>query len=96
MKIVNEYLANGKTLEDLEDNKHFQNDLKDLRDTKSVENAIPSGSRRSAPSATKNTVEYWIAKGELPPADQTKLRRDVVNARYRNEKDVSPFGSNKK
>lgn len=96
MKVVNEYLANGKTLEDLEDNKHFQNDLKDLRDAKSVEDALPSGDRRSAPSTAKNTVEFWVAKGELPPADQIKLRRDVVNARYNSEKNVSPFGSNKK
>jgi len=79
--IVQEYLANGKKLDDLTSNKHFQNDLADLREKKSVMDATPPTDKRVGQVAA-DTVEYWIAKGELPPASNPKLRQDVVKAKY--------------
>lgn len=90
LALLKDYLANGKNLEELADNKYFQNDLKDLREAKAVKDATPSGSKRSGNMA-KDTVEYWLAKGELPPADQHDLRRQVVNAKYARQKSSSPF-----
>ena len=80
----------GKSIEELLGSKWFQAELKDFRETKATREAIPKGSERSS-SSTRDTVEYWIAKGELPPQEQFQLRRDVVNAKLKTEKDRSKF-----
>lgn len=91
MALVMEYLASGKTLDDIVENKHFLNDLKDLREEKATKDATPAGSKRSG-AGTRDSVEYWIAKGELPPVDQVELRRKVVNAKAAAEKGTkNPF-----
>lgn len=71
--------------------KWFQAEIKERQESKIVKEAIPSNSRRATTSA-RNTVEYWLNKGELPPADQVQLRRDVVNAKIEREKNSSKFG----
>lgn len=83
----------GKSQSELLNAKWFQNELKERRDAQSVQNAIPDGSKRSNQSAS-NTVEYWLAKGELPPADQRELRTQVVNARLKAENNKSQFTDN--
>lgn len=90
LALLKDYLDNGKTLEDLADNKHFQNDLKDLREVKATKDATPSSSKRSGNTA-KDSVDYWLAKGELPPSDQPDLRRQVVNAKIARQKSANPF-----
>lgn len=85
--------STGKSLEQVIDNKHFQAELKEMREEASVKEATPSGSKRSSSSA-KDSVAYWIKKGELPPADQTQLRRDVVNARIKTETEGTQFSEN--
>ena len=85
--------STGKSLDDVLENKWFQNDLKEMRELKATKEALPSGTKRSSAS-TRDTVEYWIAKGELPPIDQMKLRRDVVNARIKAETRGSKFSRN--
>lgn len=74
----------GRSTEDLLDSTYFQTELKDFREKKSTEKATPTGSKRSSNSSA-NTVEYWLAKDELPPVSETQLRRDVVNARMNKE-----------
>ena len=74
----------GKDLEALLDSTYFQLELKTLRETKTTEQANPEGSKRSN-NSTSDSVEYWIAKGELPPASEQQLRRDVVNARIKKD-----------
>lgn len=83
----------GKSLEEAVGSKYLQAELKEMRDAKAVANAIPDGSKRSNQSAS-NTVEYWLAKGELPPADQRELRTQVVNARLKQEQNKSQFTDN--
>ena len=94
-EIVRNWMENtGKILDDVPDNKYLQAELKELREAVVVKGAIPTGNKRSAP-APKDTVDYWLAKGELPPEDQIQLRRDVVNARYKKESpSTSKFSSN--
>ena len=80
----------GKTLDEVLGFKYFQAELKEVREARATKDAIPSGSKRSTPS-TRDTVDYWIAKGELPPPDQIQLRRDVVNEKLKREQDRNQF-----
>lgn len=75
----------GKSLDDVLESSYLKHQLKELRDDTTTKKAVPSGSKRSKTSS-RDQVDYWIAKGELPPADQGQLRRDVVNARIKSEK----------
>lgn len=92
MDLAKEYMSNtGKSLEEVVENKYFLNDLKELRETTASANAMPNGSKRST-NSSKDSVDYWLAKGELPPADQIELRRKVVNERIAKEKNKNVFG----
>lgn len=83
----------GKSLEDVLAMKYVQAELKDVRDAAAAADALPRGTKRPG-QTTRDTVEYWIAKGELPPADQVQLRRDVVNAKMKQGAAGNPFTSN--
>lgn len=87
--------STGRSLEQVLESKYFQAELKEMRDAKSVTEAIPKGTKRTATTA-RNEVEYWIQKGELPPdtPENRKLRQEVVNARIKSSGDTSPFTSN--
>ncbi len=91
MKLVRDYISNGKTLDDLVDNKYFKNDLKDLQDDQASKKAVPDGRRSSGGGKGKDSVEYWLAKGELPPENNPELRRQYVNARIERERGGNPF-----
>lgn len=91
MKLVNDYLANGKKLDDLVDNKYFKNDLKDIQDNQSAKAAMPEGGRGTGGGSAKDSVDYYLSKGEMPPADKPELRRQYVNERYKRDKNVSHF-----
>lgn len=91
VKLVEDIMKEtGKDIEAVLASKYFKTELQELRDLKDSKNAVPPGSKRTAPGS-RDTVEYWIAKGELPPADQVELRRKVVNARMATEKNKSQF-----
>jgi len=95
-KLVEEFMANtGKTLDEIVESKFFQAELKDLRDSKASSEAVPKGSKR-ATASSKDSVDYWLAKGELPEntPDNQELRRQVVNARYNRETASSKFSTN--
>ena len=83
----------GKSLRDLFGAKWFQEELKERREVAASKEAIPSGSKRSV-NSTRDTVEYWIAKGELPPANQRELRQQVVKAKIQQAKAASQFTDN--
>lgn len=65
----------------------FTAKLAKLRDARAVQDALPSGSKRVATPAI-NTVDYWIAKGEMPPntPENEQLRYDIVNAKAKKTK----------
>lgn len=86
--------ATGKDLDEVVENKYFINDLKDLREAKAVNEATPPSSGRSPTSSPKSEVGYWVAKGEMPPVDQPKLRQEFVQARMKAQTDGNPFSSN--
>lgn len=82
--------STGKSLDDVLDSKYFQAELKERKDLRMTEEATPSGTKRAG-NTTRDQVDYWIAKGELPPADQRELRLKVVNARIKAEENKSQF-----
>lgn len=83
--------ATGKTdIDAVLSSKHFMAELKERKDMRMTETATPSNSKRAG-NTTRDQVDYWIAKGELPPADQPELRRQVVNARIKSDTNKSQF-----
>lgn len=83
----------GLSLEQLLANGFFQAQLKELRDQNAADDATPSGKRSGQPS--RDSVDYWIAKGGLPedtPANR-ELRTKIVNARLKGESSSSNFAS---
>lgn len=88
--LVREYLANGKSIDDLIDNRHFKNDLQDLRDAAEAKAATPTSTKRSGSSG--NDFEVALAKyeqsGELPK-DFT-LRAKIIDAKMGKSGDQVP------
>ena len=82
----------GRSLEDLLSATWFKAELAEFREKATSFDVMPKGSKRSN-QAARDSVEYWIAKGELPPKNQVQLRRDVVNARYQKSKQGSVFAA---
>ncbi len=94
VKLVKTIMANtGKSLDDVLESKYFQAELKEMRDNEASANAIPSKGKRAGQVAV-DSVDYWLAKGELPPASERELRQKVVNARIGKEKNTNVFSSN--
>lgn len=80
----------GKSLREVLDNKYFQAEIKEMREHADTAEATPKGTKRSTQTA-RDKVEYWLNKGEMPPADQPELRREYVNARQKAETSGSKF-----
>jgi len=83
----------GMDIDGVLGSKWFQSALKEQRELKATGDATPSPTKRAG-NQTRNDVDYWIAKGELPPADQPKLRQQVVNAKIAAEKAKNQFTDN--
>ena len=95
VELVEQWMKDtGRDVESILGNKHFQAELKDLRDLAATDEATPEGNKRGQGGGTKDTVEYWLAKGTLPPLDQPELRQKVVNAKIAKEKSGSNFSQN--
>lgn len=91
-KLAKEFMKNtGKSLDAVIESKYFQAELKELRENNKVADATPKGKNNRSGQSARDSVEYWIAKGELPPADQVELRRKVVNARIKSESSGNVF-----
>ena len=83
----------GKELKDVVNNKIFMAELKEMRELKASEAAVPRGTPRST-VGSRDQVDYWIAKGEMPPADQPELQRAYVNAKLKAETSGNKFTKN--
>lgn len=85
--------STGKSLDDVLESKYFQNELQERREESETKKAIPEGTKRSS-GAPMDSVDYWLAKGELPPKEQSELRRKVVNAKIKKANQESKFSPN--
>lgn len=89
IKIVQEEAERLKLpLTDVLGMEHMKSKLKANKEDREAKDAIPKGGRRSG-GDSKQEVDYWIAKGGLPP-DQ-ELAEKVVNARMGKEKSKNTF-----
>jgi hypothetical protein len=78
----------GDSIEEIAQSEYVKGKLKAFK----TQEATPSGTNRTHSSA-RDTVGYWIEKGELPPADQVELRRKVVNEKIKRASSGSRFGN---
>lgn len=87
--------STGKDQRSILASKWFQAELKERQAGRETADAVPGNGKRSGGSAS-NTVEYWIAKGGLPPntPENQKLRQEIVNARIGKERGKSQFTDN--
>jgi hypothetical protein len=90
--LAREYIASGKSVLDLAENKFFNQDLTALREAKETANAVPKGKNRSS-QAGVNDIDFAVAKyketGELP--EDFATRNKVIDAITASE--VSPLFS---
>lgn len=86
-------IATGGTLETVLASKFVQGQIEDLRQTAATKDATPNRTDRTG-EPTRDQVDYWLKKGELPPADQPELRRKVVNAKIAKAKGGNTFTDN--
>ena len=79
--LAREYIASGKQVLDLADNKFFNQDLHALREARETANAIPKGKNRSSQAGVTD-VDFAVAKykesGELPTDFATRVK--VIDA----------------
>jgi len=80
----------GDDLDTLVEDEIFKAKLNGLREARATKEALPTNTKRSA-ATTRDHVDYWLSKGELPPKDQAKLRREVVNARIEASRNGTKF-----
>lgn len=91
--LVQDYMKEtGRSLEQVMESKFFQGELTALREFRTTQEATPTGTKRNGQSP-RSSVEYWLAKGELPPADQRELRQKVVKAKIAKAKSGNVFTS---
>lgn len=89
MKLVKEIMSNtGKSLDAVLESKYFTAELNEMREMKKTQDAIPNSSKRST-NSSRDSVEYWLAKGELP--EDRELRSKVVKAKWKSSSSVNPF-----
>jgi len=91
MKLVKDIMeSTGKSLDEVIESKYFKAELNEIRELKRTQDATPKSGNRSNNSA-QDSVEYWLAKGELPPKENVDLRRQVVNARMKKQENTVKF-----
>lgn len=89
-------IDSGKSLKDVVASKWFQAELKEARDAKASQEALPPAGKRGT-GAAKDSVQYWVTKGELPPntPENVELRRQVVAAKRGSATSGSKFYNSK-
>ena len=88
--LLQEIESTGKELKAVLEFNYVKEALEGFKEDRTSTDAIPDGTQRSE-QTSRDKVDYWIAKGEMPPADQTQLRREYVNAKLKRDADVSKF-----
>lgn len=76
------------TQKELLENEYFTAKLKGFKSQQAAKLAVSEPMKSGIQSSGKNTVEYWISKGENPPdiPENKQLRRDIVSEKIRLDK----------
>lgn len=80
----------GKSTDKLLESAYFQTEFRDFKEKKATKEATPNGSKRST-ALSADSVDYWLAKDELPPASQVELRRQVINSKMNKDSNKGVF-----
>ena len=83
--------STGRDLEDIAEDRFYLGELKLIREDKTLREATPPSSSGRSQVNPREDVNYWLAKGELPPNDNQKLRQEVVKAKRKALTDGNPF-----
>lgn len=72
----------GQDLDTVMSKKYVQAELKENAEDRKTRAATETkGDSRRTQSSSKTEVDYWIKKGEMPPKENTALRRKVIAKR---------------
>lgn len=83
--------STGQSLTEAVESKHVQAMIKERKDARVVAEATPSSTNRSN-NTSRDKVDYWLAKGELPPKEAGReLRIEYVKAKQKSEKPTAEF-----
>lgn len=83
----------GKDYTEILSKSYVISELKERQQFRTTEAGVPKGTNRGQ-GGTKDKVEYYLAKGELPPADKPMLRREYVNKKLKVEESRNKFTDN--
>lgn len=93
-KLVQETMTNsGKSLEEVLAMPFITAEMSRIAEEVAAKDAVAPGDNRQG-EPVRDTVEYWLKKGELPPADQVELRRKVVDAKAAKDAHKGMFTDN--
>lgn len=93
LQLAKDYMKRtGLDVDALESDDIFQARLDKLRTTKANELAATDTSNRGSAGGGKNTVDYWLAKGEHPPKELGReLAEQYVEAKRNQGKNAKVF-----
>lgn len=80
----------GRSLEEVLASPFMKGELSRMKEERTTKAAAPSADNRQG-LPTRDSVDYWLKKGELPPPDQAELRQKVVNAKIAKSKGGNNF-----
>lgn len=92
--LLSEMNSTGKNLREILNFNYVKEQLKSIADDRSAQAAMPKSKGTRGGQSARDTVEYWIDKGELPPIEQTELRRKVVAEKIARDTTRNKFGGN--
>jgi hypothetical protein len=84
--IQNAMKETGRDLLTTMQSPYITGELQKLKEERATKAAQPPADGRDGQGAARDSVEYWLNAGKMPPADQPKLRQAVVNAKIAREK----------
>lgn len=85
-----EHQKTGRSIDELLESEYFR----EKREMEASKEAIPSGTKRAG-GAARDSVDYWVKKGEYPPntPENTELRRKVAHALASQEEQGKKFST---
>ncbi len=88
--LAREYIANGKSILDLAENKYFKQDLDALREARATADATPKATKRT-PAPSRDDVSHWVDKpfSEVPD----HMKQQVLDAKVNREKGQGVFSN---
>lgn len=83
-----EHQKTGRSIDELLESEYFR----EKREMEASKEATPSGTKRAG-GAARDSVDYWVKKGEYPPntPENTELRRKVAKALASQEEQGKKF-----